>query len=158
MRKQITNNCILLKFKNSKLFDYKFTERSEDVYNLISKYLETDYTLNEYLDDDTSHQLSVYCGGKLVAATIIEIKGDRMYNDYCAVEKKYRNKGINKTMLLKIIEYGKQYGIVTFTAHVREKNIQSLKSHQSVGFKIHTEYKGTYDNGDVKLLLYMNIC
>ena len=148
----------ILKFKEFNTFEYKFTERSEDVYILINKHLQTDYTLNEYLKDDTSHQLSVYCGEKLVAATIFEIKGERMYNDYCAVEKKYRNKGINKTMLLKIIEYGKDNGIVTFTAHVREKNIQSLKSHQSVGFKIFTDYKGEYNNGDVKLLLYMNLC
>ena len=100
-----------------------------------------------------SHQLCVYDNGKLVACVIFEIKGDRGYIDYCVVDYKYRNRKINRQMLKEVIQYGEENGIVLFTVNIRENNIPSIKSHESVGFKIVDNYTGEYSNGDVKLLL-----
>ena len=135
-------------------YRYEFDNKSEEVFEFINNYLITEYDLKEYLTSKTTYQLSVYDGDKLIGASIFEVEKPKIHNSYCAVLEQYRNKGINKNILLKLMEYGKNNGCVQFTAYVREDNIQSLKSHMSIGMMVDEGFEGRYPDGDKKLLLY----
>ena len=138
----------------SQNYRYEFDKKSEEVFQFINNYLITEYDLKEYLNSKTTHQLSVYDGDKLIGASIFEMEIPKIHNSYCAVLEQYRNKGINKNILLKLIQFGKENGCNQFTAYVREDNIQSLKSHMSIGMIVEDEFDGRYPDGDKKLLLY----
>jgi L-amino acid N-acyltransferase YncA len=77
--------------------------------------------------------------------------------NYSSVDETYRNQGINKKMMLKIIEIGKENGCIVITSNIRQSNLSSLKSQQAVGFKVNDRFDLTYPDGEKKIPLYLHL-
>ena len=142
--------------KENKLNDliYEIKHKDEEGYDFINSYLSTDFSFDEYLKNDRYYQLGVYDNNRMVACSIFEINGNRIHNCYSAVSSNYRNRGINKNMLLELIKFGKEKKCNIITAYIRENNISSIKSHESVGMINDDDFEDRYTDGDKKLQFY----
>ena len=131
-------------------------DKSRESYDFVAKYLEIlDY--DAYINNENLYQICAYDDNKLVGVSIFRMKDGKIHMNYSSVDDAYRNMGINKKMKLKIIEIGKENGCTVITSNVRQSNLASLKSQQSVGFKINDRADLTYPDGEKKLPLYLHL-
>lgn len=57
----------------------------------------------------------------------------------------------------KIIEIGRNNKCTVITSNIRQSNITSLRSQQSVGFKVNDRVDLSYPDGEKKLPLYLHL-
>jgi ribosomal-protein-alanine N-acetyltransferase len=84
-------------------------------------------TNNIYLVVEDEEQIIGYCG-------LWGIVGEGQINNV-AVKKEYRNKGIGKKMLQRLLELGKENGLEEFTLEVRVSNKNAIQLYKSLSFK-----------------------
>jgi len=138
---------------NIKIVECKKSKKS---YDFVEKYLDIiDY--ESYINNENLYQICAYDNEKLIGVSIFKMKDRKIHMNYSSVDELYRNKGINKKMKLKIIEIGRRNECIIITSNVRQSNIPSLRSQQSIGFKINDRVDLTYPDGEKKIPLYLKL-
>jgi len=131
-------------------------DKSKETYDFVAKYLDI-LDFDVYINNENLYQVCVYDGDKLIGVSIFRMKDGKIHMNYGVVDPEYRNQGINKKMKLRIIEIGRENGCTVITSNVRQSNIASLKSQQSLGFKINDRVDLSYPDGEKKLPLYLHL-
>jgi ribosomal protein S18 acetylase RimI-like enzyme len=129
-------------------------EKSRESYDFVSNYLDI-IDFESYINNQNLYQVCAYENNILIGVSIFKMYDGKIHMNYGVVDANYRNVGINKKMKLKIIEIGKENNCSLITANVRESNIPSLRSLESVGFEINNKVDLRYPDGEKKIPLYL---
>lgn len=89
---------------------------------------------------------------KLLAVCVITFTKNFINIDYTVVDKEYRGKGINGSIIRFVDDVAKDSKINKLTANIRSSNESSLLSFTKNGF-IPDENTETYKNGDIKVFV-----
>ena len=89
-----------------------------------------------YIEED-GKRLVGYCGFWNVA------QEGQIYN--VAVDKRYRHRGIARCLMEKLLECGKQAGIISYTLEVRKSNQDAIHLYEHLGFCSAGIRKNFYD-------------
>ncbi|HCX64142.1 MAG TPA: ribosomal-protein-alanine N-acetyltransferase [Eubacteriaceae bacterium] len=81
--------------------------------------------------------------------------GDEGHITNIAVSEEYRGEGIGRALLARMLQFGKEAGIVAFTLEVRKSNIRAIQFYKSFDFQVAGVRKGYYqDNGEDGLIMW----
>jgi len=85
----------------------KMCEKSKLSYDFASQYLDLiDY--ESYINNKNLHQYCLYINGDIVGISIFKMSDSKIHINYNAIKEEFRNKGYNKKLNEKIIEFGKK--------------------------------------------------
>jgi ribosomal protein S18 acetylase RimI-like enzyme len=154
-----------MQIRNFSMFESIFTgqveffecEKTIQAYEILTKYLDNIIGFDEYASNESLYQVCAYQSDKLIGVVVFRMKDDKIHLNYSAVIEDYRNKGINRKMLEKIIEIAKINKISLITANVRISNKASLKSLLNSGLNINNRVSLKYPDGEEKVAFYLKI-
>lgn len=120
--------------------DMKFLEKIYDIFDLISDMLplKTSFYSNRG-GMDCIVAKDIY--GKSVAAVLYDIVGKRVTEDYIYVSEEERGNGYGYSVGNRLIEKFVNDQKCRVYAWIEENNVNSIKMHQKLGYRITSKYK-----------------
>lgn len=92
--------------------------------------------------------LGTFMDGELVAFIGVDANMFEYEIECVLVHPLYRNKGLARNLVEKVIDLAKQQGVESILLEVRKSNFSAIKLYESVGFTRISERKKYYSDGE----------
>ena len=155
------NECINIRKMTASDIDVVYSLHLSDSDNDPNRYV-IDW-LNETVDDPCGYlfvafwgdELAGYCGMYHNTSTS---NPEIQTSDYCkigniVVKSCYRRRGIGKSLMLKMLDTAKKFGVGKVKLEVDTKS-EAVELYKSLGFQIKETEKSFYDDGDDAYIIW----